>query len=81
MSAVSALPRRSTFVGPQSEWVCVGPSLWVAVSSGMHQGRVEGHGALFAAIGDVNNLIGEYTTLRDAMTAVETHSITADVAA
>lgn len=81
MSSVSTLPRRASFVGSQSEWFSIGSGLWVAVSSGLHQGRIEATGAVFVAVDDLNTTIGEYATLRDAMAAVEAQSAASSVAA
>ncbi|MBO0982702.1 hypothetical protein [Rathayibacter sp. SD072] len=79
--SVSVLPRRTTFLAPRSEWVAVGSALWVALSSGLHQGRVETLGGAFAAIDDSGRTVGEFPTLREAMTAVENHLVVSDVAA
>ncbi|MCJ1688644.1 hypothetical protein [Rathayibacter sp. VKM Ac-2927] len=51
------------------------------MSSGLHQGRIEIHGAAFTALDDAGALIGAFGSLREAMTAVEGHVTSADVAA
>jgi hypothetical protein len=81
MSSVTTLPRRASFVGSQSEWFSIGFGLWVALSSGLHQGRIESRGTVFIAVDDLNSTIGEFPTLRDAMAAVEAHSASLSAAA
>lgn len=74
MSALlSSLPRRASFVGARSDWVAIGPDLWVATSSGLHRGRIEADGAAFLAVDDRNSVVGRFPSLREAMAGVETH--------
>ncbi|MCJ1685357.1 hypothetical protein [Rathayibacter sp. VKM Ac-2928] len=51
------------------------------MSSGLHQGRIEVRGAALTALDDTGALIGAFGSLREAMTAVEGHVTSVDVAA
>lgn len=75
----SDAPRRTSFIRPRAEWFAVASGLWVAVSAGMHNGRIESVNGLFVAVDDRNRQVGRFSTLRAAMSAIECGEIGDDV--